>query len=240
MAARRLVIRNLGMLAALVLTAAPLEAASAQNFFQRLFGGLRHSAPVTERAFVDPFSALARAVSPPSGRQERPSGTGFCVRTCDGYHFLVHGNANASAADMCQAFCPGSETKVYSGSNIDYATATDGSRYADLDTANTYRQKLVAGCTCNGRDAFGLARFDVATDPTLRPGDVVATKDGLVAFTGSKDKVANFTPVQDYSGFSKSYRDKLSELKIAPPDLQAPDSITSSVPPNGESRSAQK
>jgi hypothetical protein len=240
MAARRRFIRNLGLLATVALSVAPLEVASAQNFFQQLFGAFRHRAPVTERVFADPFSAFARAVSPPPERLGGASGTAFCVRTCDGYHFLVHGNANASAADMCHAFCPGSETKVYSGSNVDYATAGDGSRYADLDTANTYRQRLVAGCTCNGRYAFGLAPIDATQDPTLKPGDVVATKDGLVAFTGSKDKAANFTPVQDYSGFSKSYRDKLSELKIAPPDLQAPDNFTLSVRQNGESRSARK
>ena len=53
---------------------------------------------------------------------------------------------------------------------------SDGSRYADLDTALLYRKQLVAGSTCNGRDRFGLAHVDVNTDPTLRPGDIVATK----------------------------------------------------------------
>ena len=240
MAARRRLIRNLGLLAAVALTAAPLEAASAQNFFQQLFGAFRHREPVSERVFTDPFNAFARAVNPPPMREERTMGPAFCVRACDGYHFVVHGNANASAADMCHAFCPGSETKLYSGSNIDYATASDGSRYADLATADAYRRQLVAGCNCNGRDAFGLAHIDPTKDPTLKPGDVVATKDGLVAFTGARDKAANFTPVQDYGGFSKSYRDRLAELKIAPPDLQAPDAVTSSVRQSGESRSAQK
>ncbi len=37
----------------------------------------------------------------------------------------------------------------------------------------------MANCTCNGRDAFGLASFDVKNDPTLRPGDIVSTKDGF-------------------------------------------------------------
>jgi Protein of unknown function (DUF2865) len=136
MAARRRLIHNLVLLAAVALTAAPLEAASAQNFFQQLFGVLRHRAPVSERVFTDPFSAFARAVSPPPAREERTMGSAFCVRTCDGYHFVVHGNANASTADMCHALCPGSETRLFSGSNIDYATASDGSRYADLATAD--------------------------------------------------------------------------------------------------------
>ena len=70
--------------------------------------------------------------------------------------------------------------------------------------------------------AFGLARVDVNTDPTLRPGDVVATKSGLVAFTGMKNKVADFTPLDSYRGLSKSYRDKLAETKIMPPNPGAP------------------
>ena len=42
-----------------------------------------------------------------------------------------------------------------SGSSIDHAVAADGRRYADLDTAFVYREKLVAGCTCNGRTRSG-------------------------------------------------------------------------------------
>ncbi len=252
--AARYVIRGLAASAAVALSLAPLQAASAQNILQSLFGGFHRRAPVSlpvnSRAFVDSFTALARAIdSPPqptrflpSAREERAPGTAFCVRSCDGFNFVVRANAGASAAQMCHAFCPGSETKLYSGSNIDYATTSDGSRYADLDTAYRYRKQLVAGCTCNGRDAFGLAHIDVNNDPTLKPGDVVATKDGLMAFTGAKDKVANFTPVESYGGFSKSYRDALAELKIAPPYLEPPDTIASSIPAaatqNGESRSA--
>jgi Protein of unknown function (DUF2865) len=251
--AARYVIRVLAASAAAALSLAPLQAASAQNIFQSLFGGFHWRAPVglpvNSRAFVDPFTALSRAADAPpptrylpSGRDERSPGTASCVRTCDGFYFVVHSNAGASAAQMCHAFCPGSETKLYSGSNIDFATTSDGSRYADLDTAYLYRKHLVAGCTCNGRDAFGLAHIDVNNDPTLKPGDVVATKGGLMAFTGARDKVANFTPVEAYGGFSKSYRDALAELKIAPPYLQPPDAVAASVPAataeNGESRSA--
>ena len=89
-----------------------------------------------------------------------------------------------SAVETCHSFCPASETRVYSGSNIDYATTGDGSRYADLTNAYRYRKQLVAGCTCNGRTAFGLAQVELANDPTLRPGDVVATKAGLMAVSG--------------------------------------------------------
>jgi hypothetical protein len=54
----------------------------------------------------------------------------------------------------------------------------------------------VPDCTCNGKDAFGLAPYDSKYDPTLRPGDIGATKDGFVAFTGKRvGQVAEFTPV---------------------------------------------
>ena len=238
--------------AAAALSLTPPQAASAQNIFQSLFDAFRQRAPISlpasSRAFADPFTALARAIDPsPSSRGERAPaapGTAFCVRTCDGFNFVVHANAGASAAQMCHAFCPGSETRLYSGGDIDYATTGDGSRYTDLETAYVYRKHLVAGCTCNGRDAFGLAHIDVNNDPTLKPGDVVATKDGLMAFTGTKDKIADFTPVATYGGFPKSYRDALAELKIAPPHLAASNAVISAIPPatalNGESRSAAK
>ena len=48
---------------------------------------------------------------------------------------------------------------------------------------------------------------------------MVATKAGMVAFTGrNKDKTADFTPVNADRGLAKSYREKLSEMKIMPPN----------------------
>jgi len=172
--------------------------ASAQGIFEHIFGGLRHAieaparAPANINAFADPFEG-----NPSS--QPRPNNNGparaFCVRTCDGHFFPVQSQPGMSAAESCHAFCPASQTRLYSGGNIDYAVASDGSRYADLDNAFVYRKQLVAGCTCNGRSAFGLAPVNVNSDPTLRAGDVVATRNGLVAFTGTKNNVAAFTPV---------------------------------------------
>ena len=97
----------------------------------------------------------------------------FCVRTCDGRYFPVRAHAGMSAAESCHSFCPASETRLYSGSNIDYATATDGSRYADMPNAFAYRKALVTGCTCNGRNAFGLAHIDAAK--TRRCGQAISS-----------------------------------------------------------------
>jgi hypothetical protein len=226
-----------GILAAglLMVSAAP---ASAQNIFERIFSGLRQAVrapsrpPVESQAFVDPFTSLARAINPPPAlRSEAGPARAFCVRTCDGRYFPVQAHAGLSAAEACRSFCPASQTRLYSGGNIDYAAASDGSRYADLDNAFVYRKQLVAGCTCNGRDAFGLAQIDAQSDPTLRPGDIVATKTGLMAFTGGRNKVADFTPIDSYRGLNKGARDKLSEVKIMPPNPGAPELTTATIPP---------
>jgi hypothetical protein len=200
--------------AALLALACPPPASA--GIFQRIFGGFfhHHQAPASLEAYAEPSGDSA----PPAALPRRESGpaSGYCVRTCDGFHFRVRANAGASAADMCRALCPATQTRLYSGGEIDYATSSDGSRYTDLDTAYLYRQHLVAGCTCNGHDPAGLAHIDATSDPTLRPGDVVVTNNGLMAVTGTKDKVADFTPATDYSGFAKGYRATLSDIVIAP------------------------
>ena len=197
------------------------QPAGAQDLFERIFGGLRQAvegtrAPVNISAFADPFPASGFNRQPQ--RAESVPARGFCVRSCDGHFFPVQAHAGMSAAESCHAFCPASQTKVFSGGTIDNSVASDGSRYADTENAFVYRQRIVAGCTCNGHDQFGLARMDIKNDPTLRPGDVVATKSGLVAYTGTKNNVADFTPAANYRGIPKSARDKLSEVKIMPPN----------------------
>ena len=49
------------------------------------------------------------------------------------------------------------------------------------ENAFVYRQKIVPGCTCNGRDTFGLAPISIANDPTLRQGDIVSNGDNQKA-----------------------------------------------------------
>jgi Protein of unknown function (DUF2865) len=220
----------LGVFSLALLTIGLSAPASAGGIFESIFGGLRHAIeaprpPADISAFADPF---ASRVYEPQQRGEGPS-RAFCVRTSDGFYFPVQSHAGLSATESCSAFCPASKTRIYSGSNIDYAVASDGSRYADLDNAFLYRKQLVAGSTCNGRDPFGLARLDVNSDPTLRPGDVVATKTGLVAFTAATNKVAEFAPIDAYRGLSKSSREKLSDVKIMPPTPGAPQAAPATI-----------
>lgn len=238
----------IGVLAASLMMLGVGTPASAQGIFERIFSGLRHAVegpsqqPTNIQAFVDPYTSLARAVAPSSPlRAETGPARAFCVRTCDGHYFPVQAHAGLSTAEACRSFCPASQTRLYSGGTIDSAVTSNGSRYADSDNAFVYRRQLVAGCTCNGRDAFGLTQLDAKSDPTLRAGDIVATKSGLVAFTGGKNSnVAEFTPIDSYRGLNKTSRDRLSEIKIMPPNPGAPKLTTSKIPPVARSDSTQR
>jgi hypothetical protein len=203
-----------GIACALLLAATP---ASAQSFLEQIFGGLRRVfSPPAASVYSDPMQSMASA--PQDGRivsADAGPSRAFCVRTCDGHYFPVEAHGRLTVATACQAACPAAETKIYSGSNIDYAMARDGSRYADLANAFLYRKKLVAGCTCNGRTAFGLAPIATAEDdPSLRPGDVVATQSGLMAVSGS----GQMTPAASYAGFAPGERARFSQMKVTPQD----------------------
>src|SRR5262249_10948017 len=142
------------------------------------------------------------------------SGPGFCVRSCDGKYFPLRRGA-ASPARMCEAFCPASPTEVFFGSSIDTAYSESGTRYADSQNAFAYRRALRADCTCNGRNPAGLAAVDLALDDTLRPGDVVATSAGLVAYSGMgvNDPTPEFTPVSSFPGLTPQVRARLNDMK---------------------------
>ena len=166
--------------------------AAAQNFFEMLFGGPqrpRQSVPQPANPSAD-TSGERPASAPSSG-----GGGGrvaYCVRLCDGRYFPIQRHANANPVQLCNAFCPAAKTQVFNGSQIDHAYAGNGARYADIDNAFVYREKIVDNCTCNGKDSFGLARIDINADPTLRQGDIVATGDNvkaaLIAMAASKER----------------------------------------------------
>ena len=157
---------------------------------------VRAAAELVVRPSAAVFLAQVSAYSDPSAPMEAPrygapstpsigGGGGryvaYCVRLCDGRHFPMQRHSNATSIQLCNAFCPAAKTQVFNGSQIDHAVAANGARYANLENAFVYREKIVPNCTCNGKDAFGLAKIDVASDPTLKPGDIVATGDNQKA-----------------------------------------------------------
>jgi uncharacterized protein DUF2865 len=201
---RQGIIRTAAVLAAMVaacwLVGADVARAE-DGFFDFLFGRSGHwEPPWRAQDHTAPAPGVGR-VAPAALGSESVSeggttghGVAYCVRLCDGHHFPMENMAKGTPTETCRAICPYSKTKVYFGAEISGAVAQDGQRYADLDTAFVYRKQLVDKCTCNGRDAMGLAPLDVRNDPTLRPGDMVATKEGIATYTG-RPGGASFTPV---------------------------------------------
>ncbi len=187
-----------------VLSTAPT--AQARDFFSALFGAfsdnpsLAPTRPEPSRAM--PFASEGDFFGRPA-EQPRPrvsyggGGQAYCVRTCDGRYFPITAGDGQSRAASCNSFCPASETKVVYGSSIDHAATENGKPYSELPNAFRYRNELVAGCTCNGKDQLGLAPVKIEDDPTLRKGDIVAGANGLVVASRAADRRGaslNFSP----------------------------------------------
>ena len=182
------------------------EVSSAENLLDFLFGGGQKQQQQQPSLFGNIFNDNPQPTPP------RPAvasaGPAFCVRSCDGKYFPLMRGA-ASPAQLCQAFCPASPTKVFFGSNIDSAYAATGERYADSENAFAYRKALRADCTCNGHSPAGLAPVDLAMDGSLRSGDVLATAGGNVAYSGIRvgnDLALDVSPVASLPGQTPEVR----------------------------------
>ena len=187
------------------------EMSAAEGLLDFFFGGGQKQQQQTSSFGNNPQS-------PPPRPVVVSAGPAFCVRSCDGKYFPLMRGA-ASPAQMCQAFCPASPTEVFFGSSIDDAYAASGERYADSENAFAYRKALRADCTCNGHNPAGLAPVDLALNDSLRPGDVLATTDGLVAYSGLRvgnDQTPDFTPVASFPGLTPQVRARLNDMKVAP------------------------
>jgi Protein of unknown function (DUF2865) len=191
--------RRLAFGAVTVLCASALApSAHAEDFLSALFGAFGGHRPAIPLPFAnggDPSAAQTDA-RPRSGG----GALAYCVRTCDGRYFPVNGSDNQSRAASCNSFCPASETRVVYGSNIDNAATESGKPYSELPNAFRYRNEIVAGCTCNGKDQVGLAPVSIENDPTLRKGDIVVGAGGLTAAGRGADRRGaslNFSPVSE-------------------------------------------
>jgi Protein of unknown function (DUF2865) len=207
-------------LAASLLAAASIvpavTGASAQGLFDFLFGGsrhYRHAPPPWGYGYGRPGDAPFFERGYRSASREGA----YCVRLCDGGHFPIRPQAETTAGELCHALCPASKTAIFFGGEIADAVASDGKRYSEIENAFLYRQRLVPQCTCNGKDPFGLAAIGIEDDPTLRPGDMVATQHGLMAFTGARSRegeARNFTPVEHYAGLPRDVRRRLANMTV--------------------------
>jgi hypothetical protein len=207
--------RVLALLAVAALAIAMPAPALAQGLFDFLFRPpSRPAPPPSTSSYADPSDQPELPRHRTRGNFGRT--VAYCVRLCDGRYFPIQRSGSATPAEICSSFCPASPTKLFSGSGIEHAVARDGSHYADLGQAFAYRDKTVPDCTCNGRDAFGLAQIRPAEDPTLRQGDVVATDNGFVTYNGGR-RGGDFTPIDSsHSDLSAQWRRQLSQTQIAP------------------------
>lgn len=184
------------VVAVCALSAAP--AVQARDFFTALFGAFSdnpslapaRSEPSARLPFASEGDVLGRPAAPVRPRVSYSGGgdQAYCVRTCDGRYFPITAGDGQSRAASCNSFCPASETKVVYGGSIDHAATENGKSYSELPNAFRYRNELVAGCTCNGKDQLGLAPIRIEDDPTLRKGDIIASAGGLMVAGRSADK----------------------------------------------------
>ena len=140
---------TMGVAVGLAAAAALAQPAQAEDIFSSFFGFGRSRAPSIQMPFADTFQQAQPRARYGGG------GQAFCVRTCDGRHFPISGADNQSKAASCNNLCPSAETKVVYGSNIDNAATENGKSYSELPNAFRYRNEIVEGCTCNGKDALG-------------------------------------------------------------------------------------
>src|SRR3954453_20497112 len=134
--------RRMMLVAMVILGPAALgpRVASAEGLFDFFFNPQKQQqrqAPAQTSFFADPFG-LNQQPAQPKPVATAGSGPAFCVRSCDGKYFPVSARGNATPAQMCQAFCPASATKVFLGSSIDGASSSSGERYACGQNAFAY------------------------------------------------------------------------------------------------------
>lgn len=156
--------------AAVALVMACPPPATAQSFFQNLFGFITPKTPSKppSRRMRRPQKSVPWVGSEADreairksrrDRQKRQARTNryrtMCVRTCDGFYFPISSSVQRHRlkADekSCRARCAGwGRLFVLPEDSTDMAQMEDlsGVRYADLKTAFLYRKTLKDGCTC--------------------------------------------------------------------------------------------
>ena len=86
-------------------------------------------------------------------------------------------------------------------------------------TPSPFARRCAPTAPATAASPAGLAPVDLTLDTSLRPGDVIATTTGLVAYSGVKvgvNQTAEFTPVASYPGLTADVRARLGEMKVAP------------------------
>jgi hypothetical protein len=154
--------------------------AEPRGFFESLFGPPRGQPQQPVEGFPEEQIIEAQP-------QERSLGGSrlVCVKTCDGSYFPLSTSpgGRSGADEMCQALCPGTETRAYGTSGgdeaIKYATSVSGGQpYSALANALKYRRTFDESCACkkdNESWAVVLRRAESMLEQ--RKGDVIVTAE---------------------------------------------------------------
>ena len=171
-------------IAALALVAMPSLALAQASFFggQQPFGGQSFfGQPSGTEPAPQPRARVIIHARPEPSRQNA-----YCVRTCDGRYFPYPAGRGETDIKACDAVCPATEMKLYSGAEIKTATSQQGKPYEKLANAFRFQREMVANCTCNAKMGLGLTPISARDDRTLRTGDIIAETKGLMVATVSE------------------------------------------------------
>ena len=197
--------------------AAAPEQPRERNFFERLFGGpetVRRPGTFEVHPDDNPPETDVRRTD------EEPRAAGgskpVCVRTCDGFFFpleVASGKVRAAGGELCQALCPGTETRLYfmqPGGEIDQAVSADGENYTALPNALKYRANIDSSCACKDRaqtwasvlkpadDMLAGSRSDVVVTPEQSAASALPQLRGVTdkrAAKGAKGASRSAEPV---------------------------------------------
>ena len=187
-------IRRVGgvLLTALTLgLAGSVQPASAQGLFQALFGGFQRRAPEPlppqTSSFADPFGMFGdrgRRGEPAASATARSIACGpatAAISRCSATPARRRPNCANRSARPPRPWCSPAARSTPPSRKTARAMPTS-------TTPSPIATRSSNGCSCNGKDGLGLARVEPSGDPTLRPGDIVATDDGLATYNGSRTR----------------------------------------------------
>lgn len=129
-----------------------------------------------------------------AGASDRPVAASgplsVCVRTCDGYMFPLGARHSQQEVPThqaaCAAACPDAPTALYTlpwgKTELDQVVSLKGQPYLAAAWANVYKTKRVESCNCRAPGSTA-APLSIEHDPTIRPGDIVATKTSAAVVT---------------------------------------------------------
>ena len=108
----------------------------------------------------------------------------LCVRTCDGYYFPISFSTTrdhfATDQARCEQACPGAQSSIYyhrvSGEGPESMVSIEGTPYAQLPVAFSYRSALNPSCSCARPTSLDAPVMATAGARTEEGGAIAAAR----------------------------------------------------------------